>query len=231
LRVENGLGVVEDYEHLLGGKKGPQGCQILRVFDSRTDDLGETGEEMSARSRELIATDESTVLAKPFLDAIVVEDGEGDGCFPDPPCTDESDGFQVFSESDDLLDQLFASETGPWRRGRPSNNCWAHVEELKTITELLLPTANLLLINTRMNKSRDCLPFTLFGDLIFDPLHGSAIKNNVGEASKPRITGLTHVANRPTALIMNGLRSSSFFPFIARVRASHTSTQASPRST
>jgi hypothetical protein len=117
LRVKNGLGVVEDYEHLLGGKEGAQGCHILRVFDPRTDDLGETGEEMSARSRELVAADESTVIAKPFLDAIVVEDSEGDGCFPDPPCTDESDGFEVFGNSDDLLDQLPASETGPWRRG------------------------------------------------------------------------------------------------------------------
>ena len=73
---------------------------------------------MSARSWELTTTDKSAVLAKPILDAIVVEDREGDGCFPDPACTDQSDGFQVFSESDDLLNQSFASETRPWRRGR-----------------------------------------------------------------------------------------------------------------
>ena len=46
---------------------------------------------MGMRRRELIATDESSVLAKSLFDAIVVEDGEGDGCFPDPPCADESD--------------------------------------------------------------------------------------------------------------------------------------------
>ena len=75
--VEDGLGTVEYYEHLLGGKKAV-GCQILRIFDPRTDDLGETGEEMSARSRELVATDGSTIISEPFLDAIVVEDSEGD---------------------------------------------------------------------------------------------------------------------------------------------------------
>jgi hypothetical protein len=40
---------------------------------------------------KLVAADEPPVLVKPFLDAIVVEDGQGNGCFPDPTCTDESD--------------------------------------------------------------------------------------------------------------------------------------------
>ena len=73
---------------------------------------------MGTRRRELIATDESSVFAKSSFDPIVVKDGEGDGCFPDSPCTDESDGFQVFGESDDLLDQFIAPETMPWGRGR-----------------------------------------------------------------------------------------------------------------
>ena len=73
---------------------------------------------MSARSRELIATNESTVLAKSFLDTVVVEDREGDGRFPNPACADKSDGFQVFSEFDDPLNQPFASETSSWCRGR-----------------------------------------------------------------------------------------------------------------
>ena len=59
---------------------------------------------MSTRSRELITTDEPTVIAKPFLDAIVVEDRESDRSFPDTPCTDDSDGFQVYDETNDLLD-------------------------------------------------------------------------------------------------------------------------------
>jgi len=73
---------------------------------------------MSARSWELIATDEPAVIAEPFLDSIVVEDRESDGSFPDSPCTDESDGFEVSGEANELLDQPVTSETGPWRRGR-----------------------------------------------------------------------------------------------------------------
>jgi hypothetical protein len=73
---------------------------------------------MRTRSWELVATDESTVIAKPGLDAIVVKDGESDGCFPDPPCANEGDGFEVFGETNELLDQLVASETGPGWRGR-----------------------------------------------------------------------------------------------------------------
>jgi hypothetical protein len=118
LRVKNRLGIVEDYDHLLGGKQGPQGSHILRVFDTRADDFGETSEEMRGRGREPIATDESAVTAKPFLDSIVVEDGEGDGRFPDPACTDQSDGFEIFGDYDDLINQFPTSETGPWRRGR-----------------------------------------------------------------------------------------------------------------
>jgi hypothetical protein len=93
LWVEDRLGVVKDYQDRLGGKEGPKGCHVLRVFDARADDLGEASEEMSARSRELVAADESTIVAKPFLDVTVMEDLESYRCFPDPPCTNQSDGF------------------------------------------------------------------------------------------------------------------------------------------
>ena len=73
---------------------------------------------MSARGGELVATDKTTVDSKPFLDAIVVEDCEGDGRFPNPPCADESDWSEIFCELDDLFDQVLASETGPGRWGR-----------------------------------------------------------------------------------------------------------------
>ena len=73
---------------------------------------------MSAGGGELVTSDEPTVVSKSFLDAIVVEDGESDGCFPDPPCADESDWSEMFCEADDVLNQLLASETGPRRRGR-----------------------------------------------------------------------------------------------------------------
>ena len=73
---------------------------------------------MSARGRKLITADESAVPAKPSLDLIVVENSERNARFPDPPCTDESDGFKIFSEFDDLLNQSVASETDSRGRGR-----------------------------------------------------------------------------------------------------------------
>ena len=73
---------------------------------------------MCARSRELITTDESTVITKPVLDAIVVEDGESDRGFSNTPCANESNGFEVLCETNDLLDEVVASETGPERWGR-----------------------------------------------------------------------------------------------------------------
>ena len=74
---------------------------------------------MGKRSWELVATDESTILAKSFPDPTVVEDGESNSCFTNPPCPNKSDGFEVFGESNDILDQLVASETVArrwWRR-------------------------------------------------------------------------------------------------------------------
>ena len=73
---------------------------------------------MSARRRELDAADEPTVLSKPLLDPIVVEDSQSDGSFADPPWTDESEWSEVLSKTDDPLDQLVTPETGPRRRGR-----------------------------------------------------------------------------------------------------------------
>ena len=46
---------------------------------------------MGTGSGELITTDESTVVAKPFLDPIVVEDGQGNRGLANPARTNESD--------------------------------------------------------------------------------------------------------------------------------------------
>jgi hypothetical protein len=73
---------------------------------------------MARRSREPITTDESTVVAIPFLDTLVVKYGKSDGRFPDPPWADEREGLKVFSETNDLFDQSVASKTGPRWRGR-----------------------------------------------------------------------------------------------------------------
>ena len=53
---------------------------------------------------------------------MVVKDGQGNGCFPDTPCADESDGFRLLNEVNDLLDQRIASEKCLRRRGRQLSN-------------------------------------------------------------------------------------------------------------
>ena len=90
----------------------------MDIFDASADGLGELVEEMKARWGELVAADETTVVSKSFLEAIVVEDGQGNGRFPDPPWTDESDWGQVFCEADHLLDHFVTTETGPRWWGR-----------------------------------------------------------------------------------------------------------------
>ena len=57
-------------------------------------------------------------MTKSLLDAVVVEDGKGDGGFPDATCTDESDRTETLCQADDLLNQLGTSKTGPGWRGR-----------------------------------------------------------------------------------------------------------------
>ena len=85
------------------------------MFDARTGDLGKPAEEMSKRSRELVASDESTILAKPLLDAVVVKSSQSDRCLSNPANTNESGWDEIFRETNDFLDQLVAPETGPWR--------------------------------------------------------------------------------------------------------------------
>ena len=67
---------------------------------------------------ELITADKPPVLAKPFLDPIVVEDGQGNGRFPNPARTDESNRSEGLDKANDLLNQLVPSETGPRWWGR-----------------------------------------------------------------------------------------------------------------
>ena len=72
---------------------------------------------MRERGGEPVATDEPTVIAKTLLDAIVVEDNQGDARLANSASTDESDRSKVFCQTDDLLDQLTTSEMGPrWLR-------------------------------------------------------------------------------------------------------------------
>ena len=78
---------------------------------------------MGAGGRELVATDEPTVVSEPCLDAIVVEDSQSDGSFSNPPWTDESDWSEAVNEADNFLNQQVTPKTGPWRRGREFTEC------------------------------------------------------------------------------------------------------------
>ena len=51
---------------------------------------------MSEGGGELVAADESAVISEPLFDAIVMEDGESDGCFSDSAGADEGEWGEVF---------------------------------------------------------------------------------------------------------------------------------------
>ena len=60
----------------------------------------------------MITTDEPTVVAEPLFDAIVMEGGQSDGCLADSTGTNESDGFDLFGQVNNFLDQFVTSKTG-----------------------------------------------------------------------------------------------------------------------
>jgi hypothetical protein len=91
-----------------------EGGEILRIFNTCTNDLGESAEEMIARRRELVTAHEPSIVTEPLLDAITVEDSQGNRCFPNAPCTNESDRDKVFSQADNLFDQIITSKEPPW---------------------------------------------------------------------------------------------------------------------
>ena len=75
-------------------------------------------EEMSGRGWELVTSDEPTIVAKLLLDAMVMKNGQSDGCLADSTGTNESDRGEILCETNDLLDQVITPETGPRCRGR-----------------------------------------------------------------------------------------------------------------
>ena len=73
---------------------------------------------MSVSCGKLVARNEPTVITKPLFNALIVEDGQDDGCFADSAGTDQSDGGEALCEMDDPLNQLVASKAEPRRRRR-----------------------------------------------------------------------------------------------------------------
>jgi hypothetical protein len=60
-------------------------------------------EEVGGRGRELVTMDESTVVAKPLLDPVVVENRQGDGSLANSTSANEGDWNNVLSKIDYLL--------------------------------------------------------------------------------------------------------------------------------
>ena len=56
-------------------------------------------------------------MAKPLLDPVVVENGQGDGGLADPTNTNKGNWNKPFREIDNLVDQLVASEERSWGWG------------------------------------------------------------------------------------------------------------------
>ena len=67
----------------------------------------------------MVATNEATIVSKPLLDPIIVENGQGDRRLADSAGTGKCDWINVLNEIDYFLDQLVATEKRPWwqRRG------------------------------------------------------------------------------------------------------------------
>ena len=51
---------------------------------------------MSERGGELVATDETAIVAETLLDTVAVEDGQGGARLANSASTDKSDGSKVF---------------------------------------------------------------------------------------------------------------------------------------
>ena len=84
------------------------------------------------------------MIAKPLLDAIVVEDGQSDIRFPDSTWADESDRCTVPSKANDLLNKLVTPETGPrwWEWG--FRRCAGF--KCKILSPLVVYVADLILV-------------------------------------------------------------------------------------
>ena len=95
---------------------------------------------MCGRGGELVAPYESTVVAKPLLDPIVVEDRQGDRGLANSASTDQSDWSQLLGQIDYLLDQLVASEERPWGKRWKFSGYATFGREMIFPQELRLPT-------------------------------------------------------------------------------------------
>ena len=95
---------------------------------------------MCGRGGELVTPDKSTVMTKPLLDPVMVEDCQGDRGLADSASTDQSDWGELLGQIDYLVDQLVAAKERPWGQGWRFSRYARFGCETVGPSELRLPT-------------------------------------------------------------------------------------------
>lgn len=107
-----GLGVVMDHKHFLRGKGGSYRGQVLWVFSARTGDIGGLSKKISTRSGELVAGMSRRLSPSRGLVGLRWRTVGAIEVSP-TSCTNESDGFEIFNETNDALARFVASKARP----------------------------------------------------------------------------------------------------------------------
>lgn len=76
----------------------------MGVLDACTNNLRESAEKVGPGGWELVTANQTSIIAKSLLYAIVVKESQGNRRFPDSTSTDDSDRAKVFHIVDDILD-------------------------------------------------------------------------------------------------------------------------------
>ena len=95
----------------------------------------------------------------------------------------------------------------------PKRASLTYFEDLENPKKVLFPSRNLFLIALGKDEPKDCIPFTLFGDLPLDLHHGSVVDTSVSLSLSVWITGLAHVVRPPIASRTDWLSESNCLPF------------------
>lgn len=77
-----------------------------------TGDFGELSEGMGERHKKMITPNERSILAQLSVNPIAPEIRQSNGRLVGSPSTNEGDGFEGSSETDDLLGQIEAVRSG-----------------------------------------------------------------------------------------------------------------------
>ena len=89
---------------------------------------------MTGGDGESVTPKESTVLATPLLDSVIMKDSECVRGLPDSACTDERRS-EISGQTNHLLDQLTTPKIGPQLAGREKvlQICQAEMSDIESI--------------------------------------------------------------------------------------------------